>query len=154
LKKFIIAALVSAQVLTAPPAFAQEYGSAPSTRLGMFAGVTVRVPLGGSGERAEAPQAALGVAPMARSQRLDGSSRTVIGDGLQLSLTPNRPVEVDFAGTRLDQFRLTPGSETSGGQRSGVSTLGWIAIGIGATAVIVVGAAAICLQDSDCIPDE
>jgi hypothetical protein len=78
----------------------------------------------------------------------------VIGEGLQLSLTPGGPLELDLAGTRLDRFRLAPGGATSGGPRAGISTLGWIAIGVGATAVVLVTATAICLESSGCIPDD
>ena len=154
MKKLTIAALVATQLVAGQPAFAQDYGSAAQTRLGAFAGVNVTVPLGGSGASAEAPRASLGIAPIARSQRIDGSSRTVIGEGLQLSLTPHGPVELNFAGTRLDRFRLTPQGQTPEGRKSGVSTLGWIAIGVGATAVILVGAVALCMEDSECDPSE
>ena len=153
-KRTVIAALVAAQLVAGQPAFAQEVGNGPQTRVGMFAGVSVSVPIGGSRDRAEASRASFGIAPTARSERIDGASRTVIGEGLQLSLTPNRPIELNLAGTRLDRFRLTPGVEAPGGPRNGVSTLGWIAIGVGATAVILVTAAAICLDDNECNPSE
>ena len=152
-KKLVIAALVSAQLSAAQPAFAAQLGVGQQTRMGVFAGAQLRLPLGGS--RAEAaPRASVGIAPIARSQSLDGASRTRIGQGLQLSLQPNRPVELSLAGTRLDRLGLAAGGQMPDGQRAGVSTLGWIAIGVGATAVILVGAVALCMEDSECNPSE
>ena len=59
-----------------------------------------------------------------------------------------------LAGTRLDRLGIAPNGQAPGGQRAGISTLGWIAIGVGAALVIVVAATAICASDSDCIPSE
>lgn len=124
------------------------------TQVGVFGGVQLRVALGNPRNEAQVPRATLGFAPIARSERPDGTSRTVIGEGLQLRLTPERPAELTLAGTRLDRFRLAPGGQGPDGQGNGVSTLGWIAIGVAATAVVVVAAAAICLESSGCIPDD
>ena len=151
-KKLVIAALVSAQLGAVQPAFAAHVGGGVQTRIGMFGGVQLHLPLGGS--RAEAPHASLGIAPTARSQDFDGAGRTRIGEGLQLSLEPNRPVELSLAGTRLDRIGLAPGGQTADGQKSGVSTLGWIAIGVGATAVVLVAAASLCAADHDCLPSD
>ena len=152
MKKLVIAALVSAQLTAAQPALAAAPGPGEQTRIGMFGGVQLRLPLGGS--RAEAPRASLGIAPAVRSEGIDGFGRTRIGEGLQLSLQPNRPVELNLAGTRLDRIGLAPGGQTPDGERAGVSTLGWIAIGVGATAVVLVVAASLCAADHDCLPSE
>ena len=158
MRSVVLAALVVGQlILGAPPARAAAHvgsglGPGEQTRVGVFGGVQIRLPLGGA--RAEAPRASLGIAPVARSQRNDGSRQMRIGEGLQFSLQPNRPAELKVFGTRLDRLGLTPNGEAPGGPRAGVSTLGWIAIGVGATVVLVVGAAALCLSDSDCVPSE
>jgi hypothetical protein len=154
MKKLVIAALISAQLTAAQPAFAAALDSGTQTRMGVFAGAQVRIPLGASGPQARAPSAALGISPITNSQRPTGETQMRIGDGLQLRLTPDRPVELAFAGTRLDRFRLGPDGQAPGGQKSGVSTLGWIAIGVAATAVILVGAVALCMEDNECNPSE
>ena len=153
MRSFMLPLLAAGQLaLAAQPALAARPDLAGQTHVGVFGGVQLRMPLGGA--RAEAPRASLGIAPVARSQRIDGSSQVRIGDGLQLRLEPNRPAELTFAGTRLDRLGLAPRGEAPGGSRAAVSTLGWIAIGVGVTVVLVVAAGAICLSDSDCIPDD
>lgn len=153
MRSVIISVLAAGHlILGVQPALAATLGPGEQSRIGVFGGVQVRVPLGSS--RAEAPRASLGIAPVARSQRLDGESRMRIGEGLQFSLQPNRPVELNLAGTRLDRLGLVPGGQAQSGRQAGVSTLGWVAIGVAATAVLVVGAAAICFSDSDCLPSE
>lgn len=153
MRTLMLSLLVAGQMtFAAQPALAATLAPGEPTRIGAFGGVQLRVPLGGS--RAEAPRASLGFAPVARTQDFNGAGRTRIGEGLQLSLQPNRPVELNLAGTRLDRIALAPGGQTPDGERAGVSTLGWIAIGVGATAVLLVAAASICAADSDCIPSE
>ena len=136
MKKLMIAALVAAQLTAAQPAIAAAFGGDQSTHVGVFAGAQLRLTLGGS--RAEAPRASLGIAPTVRNQGFDGSGRTRIGEGLQLSLELNRPVELNLAGTRLDRIGLAPGQRAPGGQRAGISPLGGAAIGVGVVAVAVV----------------
>ena len=153
MRRVVFSLLAASQLaFAAQPAVA----AAPrmQTQLGVFGGVQVRVALGNPRNEAQVPRATLGIAPVARSEGIDGSSGTVIGEGLQLRLTPDRPAELTLAGTRLDRFRLAPGGQTPDGQRNGVSTLGWIAIGVGAVAVVVVAAAAICIDSSGCVPSE
>src|SRR5687768_1693087 len=127
MRSSVLSLLVAAQfMLAAQPALAAGLRSGEPTRIGVFTGVQLRVPLGGA--RAETPRASLGIAPTARSEQLDGSTRTRIGEGLQLSLSPNRPVELNLAGTRLDRFRLGPDGQVPDGQRAGISPLGWVGI--------------------------
>jgi hypothetical protein len=136
MNKLMIAALVSVQLIATQPAFAAAFGGGQETRVGVFAGAQLKLTLGGS--RAVAPRASLGIAPVVRSQRPDGFDRTRIGEGLQLSLEPNRPVELNFAGTRLDRLGLAPSGQAPDGLRAGISPLGWAAIGVGVVAVTVV----------------
>jgi len=154
MRSLMLPLLVAGQLAAAAqPALAAELEPDEQTRVGMFGGVQLRLPIGGDA-RTQRPSFALGVAPMTRSQRLDGSSRMRIGEGLQLRLRPQEPVEMRFAGTRLDRIGIAPHGQAPDGPRAGVSTLGWIAIGVGAALVIVVAAGALCASDSDCIPSE
>jgi hypothetical protein len=154
MRSFALSLLVASQLaLAAQPALAAaRLGPGEQTRVGVFTGVQVRLPLGGS--RAQAPRASLGVAPTARSQGLDGAGRTRIGEGLQLSLTPNRPVELNLAGTRLDRLDMAPGGQTPDGRKAGISPLGWVGIGVG-TVVVLAGGFYIWLrEESKCGPME
>ena len=153
MRSFMLSVLAAGQLLLgAQPALAATLGPGEQTRIGAFGGVQVRLPLGGS--RAEAPTASLGIAPVARSQGIDGTGRTRIGDGLQLSLQPNRPIELSLAGTRLDRLGLNPGGQTLDGPRAGVSTLGWVGIGVGAL-VVVAGAVGFWFHEAmECGPGE
>ena len=154
MRPFIPSLLAAGQLaVAAQPALAAELEPGERTRVGMFGGAQICLPIGGEA-RAQRPSFALGIAPVARSQRLDGSSRLRIGEGFQLRLRPQEQVELRLAGTRLDRLGIAPNGNAPGGQRAGVSTLGWIAIGVGAAVVIVVAATAICVSDSNCIPSE
>ncbi len=154
MRPFILSVLAAGQLaVAAQPTLAAELEPGEQTRVGMFGGAQIRLPIGGDA-RAPRPSFALGIAPVARSQRLDGSSRLRIGEGFQLRLRPQEQVELRLAGTRLDRLGIAPNGNAPGGRRAGVSTLGWIAIGVGAAVVIVVAATAICVSDSDCIPSE
>jgi len=154
MRSVMLSLLVAGQlVVAAQPALAADPDPGEQSRMGMFGGVQLRLPMGGDA-RAQRPSFALGIAPITRSQRLDGSSRMRIGEGFQLRLRPQEQVELRLAGTRLDRLRFAPNGDAPGGQRAGISTLGWIGIGVGAALVIVVAATAICASDSDCIPSE
>jgi len=153
MKKIVIAALVAAQLVAGQPAVAATMGQREQARLGVFSGLTVRIPLGGP--RADAPRASLGIAPTVRSERADGASRTMIGEGLQLSFTPDRPAELNLAGTRLDRLGFGPrAEETTSGARNGVSTLGWVGIGVAGVALRTVGAYALLREELECGPHE
>jgi hypothetical protein len=92
------------------------------------------------------------LAPTTRVDFQDGRVRTRIGEGLEFGINGRGPAQFSLAGTPVS--RLAQGRPGPNGERRGISTLGWIAIGVGATAVIVVAAAAICIEDSGCFPDE
>lgn len=86
---------------------------------GGFAGARLRIPFNG-GER---PRAGLAVAPMQRARETGAIG---LGSGLELGLSTRGKLEFAAAGRTL---RL--------GQKhkSGVSTLGWVGIGVGAALV-------------------
>lgn len=146
----LILALVAAGQLTIAvhPALAAELEPGEQSRMGMFGGVQVRLPIGGSS--AERPRAGLAIAPMMRSQRIGGESASRIGQGLELNLSTRQP-ELRFAGTRLDRLGIAPGGRApDGSSRAGVSTLGWVGIGAGAI-VLALGGFALWLKEAtDC----
>jgi len=151
MKKLMIGALVAGQLLTAAqPAFAAELVDGRSHQVGAFAGARLRLPLGGD-VRQRQLRAGLTLAPTLRTFAADGESQLRFGEGLELGVTGRQPVRLLVAGR--DARRL--GAAEDGNHRHrGPSTLGWIAIGVGAAIVIVVGAAALCASDHDCLPSE
>ena len=154
MKRLTIAALVAAQTLAVQPAVAADLAPGAETRAGAFGGFRLRVPLDGArGERRV--RAGLAIAPAIQSRTAAGESRLRIGEGLELGLAGPGPVRLSLAGQDLRRLGASAqdgqGADEGGG---GPSTLGWIAIGVGVVAVIVVGAAALCLSDNDCIPSE
>ena len=151
MKKLLIAALVTGQVLgAAAPAFAQAYSPVRDTETGTFSGLRVRIPFGGGAR--EPVRAGLAFAPTTRTDHQDGRVRTRIGEGLEFGMVGRQPLQVSLAGTPVN--RLVQGGTGPDGRKLGVSTLGWVAIGVGAAVLIVVSAAAICFSDSDCVGSE
>jgi hypothetical protein len=152
MKKLLIASLLSAPVLTnAAPAMAQEFSASREIQTGGFAGARVRIPFGGSARR-EPIRAGLAFAPTVRVDHSDGRSRTRIGEGLEFGINGNEPVGLSLAGTPVSQ--LVQGRRGPDGQRLGVSTVGWIAIGAGAVLVLVAGFYVWLIEESKCGPGE
>lgn len=130
MKRTIIASLVAAQLLTtAVPARAAELGDdqAATPQRGGFAGARLRVPFGGK----EKVRAGFALAPMQRS-RETGAVR--LAAGLEGGLTAGGQFELAAGGRALQLDRKN---------KSGVSTVGWIAIGVGTLLVVTAVAAAI-----------
>ena len=151
MKKLTIAALLAAQLTAAQPALAAELVTQEAPQMGAFAGARLRVPLGGEREQRRL-RAGLTLAPTMHVRDSAGSERLRFGEGLELGITGREPVRLSFGGTPVN--RLGQRGTGPDGQRLGISTLGWIAIGVGAAIVIVVGAAAICASDHNCLPSE
>lgn len=138
MRALAIAGLIAVQIANAAPAAATpQLGVGDgSDRIGAFVGARVRVPLGR--ERADRePSVALSIAP-SRHGSGDHAGRVLFGQGVSL----------DFAGG-AERPRLTLGRRSAAelfggdatvptGARAGVSTLGWVGIGVG---VLVVGGA-------------
>ena len=151
MRTVMIAALIAGQALTGTAtAAAQSYAPVRETETGAFGGVRLRVPFGGAAR--EPVRAGLAFAPTARTDHQDGRVRTRIGEGLEFGMIGREPMQFSLAGTPLN--RLAQGGTGPDGRKLGVSTIGWIAIGVGVAAVIVVSAAAICFSDSDCVGSE
>jgi hypothetical protein len=136
MKILTMTALVAAQLMVAAqPAMAAELPderAATSQRHGAFAGARLRVPLGG--ETGEKARAGLAVAPLLQSRGADGRVVTRFGDGVELGFSGQDKVGLSFNGTRLSQYRA--GRAGPDGKKLGVSTIGWVAIGVGAAIVI------------------
>src|SRR3954468_16800527 len=103
MKKPIAAGLVAALLLpTAQPAVAADFADARDVRTGAFAGVRLRLPLGGDRARTGV-QAGLTVAPAVLSTTMDGRSRRGIAEGIELALRQREPVALRLAATRIDR---------------------------------------------------
>lgn len=141
MKKLTIGALLAAQVPGAvQPAAAADLVERDRPQIGAFAGARLRIPLGGAREERRL-RAGLTLAPTMRVRHADGASRLRFGEGIEFGVAGREPVRLSLAGTPVD--RLAGDGRGPDGRRLGVSTLGWIAIGVGATVVILVGAAAL-----------
>ncbi len=153
LKKMLVGGLIAAQVFV-PPLAAAELGLRESNRVGAFAGVRMRLPLDGQSSDRQM-RAELALAPAVHSRSGEGQGRTRFGDGLSFGIRRDQVPELRLAGTRIDRLGLAPNGSAPDGQRAGVSTLGWVAIGLGATAVVVIGVGYLWLDDAlDCDPED
>ena len=148
MRKLLIAALLASQV-AATPGFAASLTADRATAAqesGAFVGARVRVNLDRG--RREPVRAGLVAGPAFRADRSDGSRSFRFGEGVELGIAGNRPLALSIAG------RPVTGPDAIGRQRAGVSTLGWVGIGLGVVAVIFVGAILWCAEDNDCPPSE
>ena len=152
MKILTMTALIAAQMLAfVQPAGAAELTEARTQQMGGFAGLRLRVPMDGNAEQRQI-RAGLTVAPVMQSRTMSGESQVRIGEGLELGIAGDQPIRLSLAGTPVSQ--LAQGPAGPDGRRMGISTIGWIAIGVGVAAVIVVGAAVLCASDHDCLPSE
>ncbi len=128
----LILSLATAGLLLAPAeASAAQYDMA-SVRPGTFVGARFHIAFGG--EQASKPRAALAIAPTLTSISDGARVRTSIGEGVALNF--GRKPTLTLAGVRADQaLGLTPSRDADARHKLGVSTGGWIAIGVGVVAV-------------------
>ena len=133
-RMLVIAAFVAGQLgASAAPALAADLvndGAAAGTRTGAFAGARLRVSL--DPEPRERVRAGLAFAPTARALRSDGGSRLRIGEGVELELSGREAPQLTFGGRPVDRFAPGGGAPEA---RSNVSTVGWVAIGVGVAAI-------------------
>jgi hypothetical protein len=122
--KFVtIGALIAAHIACA--AQAAELPRDPSTettRIGSFAGARVRVPLGATKEK---PHAGLA---FTATQRTGDTGALRFSKGMELGFAGDGKVRLSLAGKPVSQLR--PGAEGPAGRKLGVSTLGWVGIGV------------------------
>ena len=147
MKRLTMAALVAAQLMaTAQPALAAELSDSRTQQMGAFGGVRLRVPLDGRvGERQV--RAGLALAPTLHSRDLRGNSQIRMGEGLELGFNGNDRVRLSLAGTPVS--RIAQGPAGPQGPRAGVSTIGWVAIGVGVAAVAAATWFVIAINDDD-----
>jgi hypothetical protein len=124
--------LATAGLLLAPvEATAAQY-EVGDVRPATFAGARFQIAFGG--RQASKPRAALAIAPT-MTRISDGAGvRTSIGEGVALNF--GRKPTLTLAGVRADQaLGLAPSRDLDAKRKLGVSTGGWIAIGVGVVAV-------------------
>ena len=152
MRKSMLAALAAAQIAAAAqPALAADLGDRGTVaqRQGAFAGARLRIPLDGS--RAGKAQAGLTVAPIVQGRQADGSIRTRFGEGVEFRLTGmpgEKGPQMAIGGRSLAQ--LTEGRTGPDGRKMGVSTIGWVAIGVGVAAVTVYALGQLCADGEIC----
>jgi len=82
-------------------------------------------------------------------------SRLVMNTLLGVSVNPGYSTRLSFAGADIARYTTRLGAaedEAQGKKRGGPSTLGWVAIGVGAVVVGVVALAAVCADtDVNCL---
>jgi hypothetical protein len=135
MKIYVLAGLVVAQTFaTAQPAAAASFQEPAIVQSGTFAGARIRISLGGK-QQDRKFHAGLTLAPTLRSQAITGETRTRIGEGLELGFTGKRPLTLSLAGRPVN--RLLPSDrKTDDEQRLGISTGGYVAIGVGVAALV------------------
>lgn len=152
LKPLTAVALVAAQIAaTAMPAHAAEIVGAEAPRsqqFGTFVGARLRVPLDGA--RRE-PRATLTAAPALHSRDTAGENRLRIGQGFEFGIEGEN-LRFDLAGQPIN--RLVEGGSSPNGRRNNVSTIGWVAIGVGAIAATVFTLYALCGSGEICSTDD
>ena len=145
MKRFVIGGLIAAQtVVAAQPSVAAGLDAPPAVQTGAFAGVRLRLSLGGKQQEPRV-RAGLTLAPTLRSHSISSGYRTRIGEGLELGLARERPT-IALAG--MPANRLLSGGVSSQDNKLGISTGATIAIGVGVA--LVVGAAVFYSAATDC----
>jgi hypothetical protein len=135
MKTYVLTGLIAAQaVAAAQPAAAATFQETTIVQSGTFAGARIRIALGGKQQDGKF-RAGLALAPTLRSQAISGESRTLIGEGLELGFTGERPLTLSLAGRPVNHL-LPSGSKTDDEQRLGISTGGYVAIGVGVAALV------------------
>ena len=145
MKLVLAAALCAAQLLPAAPALAADLraGDAAAPRqMGAFAGARLRLPLGGGREK---PQAGLALTSTVRS---GATGELRFAKGAELGFSGDKPIQLTLAGTPVS--RLAEGRAGPQGRKLGVSTLGWVAIGVGVLAVAFVTVVQLCADGEIC----
>ncbi len=154
MRRLPMAAVLAAQMAgAAQPASAAAPVEPRSQQTGAFAGFRLRVALDGNA-RQRPVRVALTLAPTLHSQRVDGAVRTRFGEGLELGVGNDRQPALTLAGTRVDRLGVRPSGMAPEGSRAGVSTVGWIAIGVGVSAVTAFALYGLCASGEICSIDD
>jgi hypothetical protein len=137
MRKLLLSVTMAA--LAATPAQAADWQSqAVESRPGVFVGGRLHLSLGG--KTAAKPRAALTLAPTMNRMSSSGMTRSTIGEGLSLNFSPRSKPTLTLAGIRADTaLGLRGHGKAEADRKLGVSSGGWIAIGVGAVAIIAGG---------------
>jgi hypothetical protein len=137
MKKLILAAAVFGQLVAATqPVLAADpladHGATVQRR-GGFAGARLHIAFGG--RDAGQPRAGLAITPVLQNETAQGLQRPRFGEGAELSLTGPRGRELMLAGRPVANFSGY-GPIAGEDRKLGVSTTGWVLIGVGAVAIV------------------
>ena len=125
----ILSAIVTGALIAAPLTSAGSQSMAIA-RPGAFVGARFQLPMGG--EKSRAPRATLAIAPTQSRISSDGMIRTRIGEGLALNFGTKSGPTITLAGVRADKaFASQSARQLDATKKLGVSTGGWVAIGVG-----------------------
>ena len=143
-----LTAIILASLLAAPAEAASWQDQAIDSRPGAFVGARLKLPLG---HQAEAkPRAELAFAPTQSRISSGGVVRTRIGEGLAFGITPKAKPTLTLAGMRADTaLGLTRMGRSDAEQKLGVSTGGWVAIGVGAAVLVGLGTVYILFKEAE-----
>lgn len=128
MRKILIAMTMSA--LMVGEAHAADWQNQAEIRTGAFVGARLKLSLG---DRHDAkPHAQLALAPSRSSISSAGFIRTRIGEGAAFDLQPGSKPSLMIAGLRADSaLGLRSQGQAHPGRKLGVSSGGWVAIGVG-----------------------
>jgi len=129
-RRILIAAILAGPLPSAATAADLLDTHSSASRNGAFAGARLRVSL--DREPREGLSAGLALAPTRHDVRSDGSVRLRISEGLKFGASERRAPGLSFAGRRLRDLSAPVGAE---GERRNISTIGWVAIGVGVVAI-------------------
>ena len=146
MKKLLIAALLSSQIVGAVPAMAQGFAPVRETGAGTFGGIRVRVPFGGPREPV---RAGLAIAPTVRTDYQDGHVRTRIGEGLEFGYRTGRRVSFSLAGRDLSSFRLNAAEGNDGHHGFPWGTAALVVGGILVAGAVAYAAVAIAILNNE-----
>jgi len=125
----ILSAIVTGALIAAPLTSAGSQSMAIA-RPGAFVGARFQLPMGG--EKSRGPRATLAIAPTQSRISSDGMIRTRIGEGLALNFGTKSGPTITLAGVRADRaFESQSARQLDATKKLGVSTGGWVAIGVG-----------------------
>lgn len=131
MKKLPITAFCAAQFMaSACPASAAELQRNPpagASQVGSFVGARARIPLGATREKAHAGLA------FTATQRSGETGALRFSTGMELGFAGDAKVRLSLAGRPVS--RLGQGGAAPEGRRLGMSTLGWVGIGVAVVAV-------------------
>ena len=135
MKKFVGAAIVAAQLLSAP---AMAASLAPvetlGNRTGAFAGARLRIGIGG--HDAGQLRAGIGIAPLRSAQALDGRLRISLGEGVEFGIRGKSAPRLSFAGRSIDEIRLQ--ADGKGGVPTWALVAGGVVLAVGIAAAVFI----------------